>query len=308
MQKAQLQLCVLVAIFTMGPALSAQEPNGRPISEKNAQVPVDTQLTIEASAPVQKAPIRSVLYMECKKRGMKGTAFLLSSGVVVTAAHVVCGCSAADVDATTTLSEPIHFSALVRDEDRDIAALVPTSRLSGGLELAPDTSLAVGQQVNTWGFPLIYNGPAPLLSVGYVSGLYEAAESNFCDPTQNSKKLNFKHIVVNGAFNPGNSGGPLFVFGQNKVVGIVIWKSIAFSNNVKAAIDGFHNPRATLGGTFTETLPDGTTRGVSDSEVMARVLEEFYTKVQVDIGEAVSSSEIRAFVKLYAKELSLTGN
>jgi S1-C subfamily serine protease len=305
MQRVPLRLCILVTLFTVSPALFAQEPSGRPIPEKNAKVPVDTQLTLDAAAPVQKASIRSVLYLRCAKKGVKGTAFLLSSGVVVTAAHVVCGCTAADVDATSTLSEPIHFSALVRDEDRDIAALLPQARLSGGLELAPDTNLVVGQQVNTWGFPLIYNGPAPLLSVGYVSGLYEAAEDNFCDPTQNSKNHKFKHIVVNGAFNPGNSGGPLFIFGQNKVVGIVIWKSIAFSNQVKVAIDGFHNTRAFTRGTFTETLPDGTARKVSDQEVLSRVLEEFYTKVQVDIGEAVSSSEIRAFLKSHANELSL---
>jgi S1-C subfamily serine protease len=304
MHKVPLRLCILVTLFAAGPALFAQGPTGRPIPQTNVQVPVDTQLTLDAAATVQKASIRSVLYLQCAKKGAKGTAFLLSSGVVVTAAHVVCGCGAADVDGRTTLSQPIQFSAVARDEDRDIAALVPKVPLSGGLELAADANLAVGQQVNTWGFPLIYNGPAPLLSVGYVSGLYEASENNFCDPTQNPKKLQFKHIVVNGAFNPGNSGGPLFVFGQNKVVGIVIWKSIAFSNQVKAAIDGFHNAHAGTAGTFTETLPDGRTRGVTDQEVLARVLEEFYTKVQVDIGEAVSSSEIRAFLTSHASELS----
>jgi hypothetical protein len=176
--------------------------------------------------------------------------------------------------------------------------------LSGGLELASDTSPRVGQQVNTWGFPLIYNGPAPLLSVGYVSELYEAAEKNFCNPNADRKNLRFKHIVVNGAFNPGNSGGPLFVLGKNQVVGLVIWKAIAFSDQVKVAIDGFKNTRAGFGGTFTETLPDGTTRPLLDQQVIARVLEEFYNKVQVDIGEAVSSSEIRAFLNSHAGELS----
>ncbi len=73
--------------------------------------------------------------------------------------------------------------------------------------MSTDNDVRIGHQVDTWGFPLIYNGPAPLLSVGYVSGLYEAAESNFCDKTKNSQGLKFKHIVVNGAFNPGNSGG-----------------------------------------------------------------------------------------------------
>jgi len=304
MKTTRLQLAVLLSLFTVSLVLSAQEPTDRPTTKKNAQVPVDTQLTLDASSPVQRSPIRSVLYLRCAKSGKKGTAFVLSSGIVLTAAHVVCGCNAADVDATSTLNEPVGFSAIARDEDRDIAALVPKVKLSGGLELAADATLEVGQRTNTWGFPLIYNGPAPLLSVGYVSGLYEATEKNFCDPNQDSTNLNFRHIVVNGAFNPGNSGGPLFIFGQNKVIGIVIWKSIAFTNQVKVAIDGFHRARLFSGGTFSEQLPDGTTRGVSDQEVLARVLEEFYTKVQVDIGEAVSSSEIRTFLRSHASELS----
>ena len=287
-----MRLCLLATVLVAGPGVLAQGPTtAKP--QESAQAPVDTQLTLDAAVPIQRPLIRSVLYLRCLKNGTKGTGFLLISGVVVTAAHVICGCGAADVDATTTLSESVHFSALARDEDRDLAALVPINPLHGGLELAGDIGPNVGQQVNTWGFPLIYNGPAPLLSVGYVSWLYEAAENNFCDGSQNTKNLKFKHIVVNGAFNPGNSGGPLFVFGQNKVVGVVIWKRIAFSGDVKTAIDGLRHPSVSTSGTFSEKMPDGTTRAVTDQEVISRVLEEFYTKVQVDIGEAVSSSEIQ---------------
>jgi len=39
--------------------------------------------------------------------------------------------------------------------------------------------------------------------------------------------------------------------------------------------------------------------------MIARVLEEFYNKVQVNIGEAVSVSELRTFLKEHARELSL---
>jgi S1-C subfamily serine protease len=275
--------------------------------EQTPKIPVDTQLTLDATPPIQKAAIQSVLYLECKKTNMKGTAFVISGGMVVTAAHVICGCSVGDLGARTTLGQPVSFSKLIRDEDVDLAVLRPTSQLEGGLELAPDTNAGTGERVNTWGFPLIYNGPAPLLSVGYVSGYYEAREHNFCDSTQAAKDKKVKHVVVNGAFNPGNSGGPLFVFGQNKVIGIVIWKSIAFSSQVQTAIDGFHHPRAAMGGTFSETLPDGTTRGLTDQEVIARVLEEFYKKVQVDIGEAISVSELKKLLKERGKELETNG-
>jgi hypothetical protein len=111
-------------------------------------------------------------------------------------------------------------------------------------------------------------------------------------------------MVINGALNPGNSGGPVFLAGGDKVVGVVIWKEIAFSGQVKEAIKGFHNPGVSMSGTFSERQPDGTYKRITDQEVIARVLEEFYTRVQVDIGEAVSVSELRKFLTEHARELS----
>jgi S1-C subfamily serine protease len=284
----------------------AQEPDKSSKSDQTGHVPVDTQMTLNASPTVQKSIIPEVLLLTCKKTQMKGTGFLISTGVIVTAAHVVCGCDSADLQATTPLNKTVQFSKLVRDNDRDVAALIPKEPLNGGLTLALDANPAMAERVNTWGYPLIYNGPAPLLSVGYVSGYYEATELNACGSTENSRHLKFKHIVVNGAFNPGNSGGPLFAFGQNKVIGIVVWKSIAFSDQVKTAIDGFHSPNGiTMGGRFSERQPDGTYKNITDQEVIARVLEEFYTKVQVNIGEAVSVSELNAFLKAHESELAV---
>ena len=111
------------------------------------------------------------------------------------------------------------------------------------------------------------------------------------------------HLVVNGAFNPGNSGAPLFLFGQNKAVGLVIWKNIAFSDNVKNAVNGFINARTSLSGNFLLTMPDGTTQSITDQQMIGIVLGEFYDRVQVDIGEAVAVSEVRAFLKKHATEL-----
>jgi S1-C subfamily serine protease len=273
-------------------------------AQQTASVPVDTQMTLDAAPTVQKTLVPEVRYLKCPKTSMKGTGFLLSTGVVITAAHVVCGCEAADVVGTIpTTDREESFSSIVRDNDLDIAALIPKEPEHGGLELAGKENVALGQQVNTWGYPLIYNGPAPILSVGYASGYHEVPEMNVCDSSENSAQLKIKHIIVNAAFNPGNSGGPLFVYGQNKVVGVVVWKSIAFSTDVQAAINGFHHPRASMGGTFTERQPDGTYKGITDEEVIARVLEEFYNKVQVNIGEAVSVSELREFLKDHSNQL-----
>jgi hypothetical protein len=43
-------------------------------------------------------------------------------------------------------------------------------------------------------------------------------------------------------------------------------------------------------------MPDGSVRGVSNEEAVALVLKEFYDTVQVVIGEAISISELKAFI------------
>jgi hypothetical protein len=54
MQKLPLRLCILVTLFTAGPVLFAQGPTGEPIPQKNVEVPIDTRLTLDAAAPIQK--------------------------------------------------------------------------------------------------------------------------------------------------------------------------------------------------------------------------------------------------------------
>lgn len=296
MPKTAIALWTLGAFLILGVPACAQG-QAKPAKPQVEGVPVDTQWTLDAAGIVQRNAIRSVLLLVCPRTAMKGTGFLIAGGKVITAAHVVDGCNAADLEGTTPLNAAIQFSRIIRDEHRDLAVLVPKVALEGGLQLATDASVPLGKAVTTWGFPLIYNGPAPLLSVGYVSGYYGAAIEG----------RTVRHMVLNGAFNPGNSGGPLFVAGDNKVVGVVVWKRIAFSDQVQVAIDGFRSPRGVgTSGRFSIRRTDGTIKGVSDQEVIAAVLEEFYTKVQVDIGEAVSVSELRAFLHEHAAELTST--
>jgi len=58
----------------------------------------------------------------------------------------------------------------------------------------------------------LYNGIQPLLSVGYIAG--------FRSVTKGGKTS--KHLIVNGAFNQGNSGGPLMMAQNNRVGGVVV--------------------------------------------------------------------------------------
>lgn len=223
----------------------------------------------------------------CPATQKKGTAFLIKSGTMVTDNHVVDGCSKDNLWAESSTEEKITFSKVVTDPNRDLALLVPKSRIEGGFELGPDVSPKVATPVSTWGFPFIYNGPAPLLSVGYVAGFQDVKVGT----------TTVKHIVVNGAFNPGNSGGPLLAGPDNTVVGIVVWRMRILPEWVQTLITGFGKSSATSCCVATQTLPDGTTRGVSSEEASGIVLQQFYDTVQVMIGEATAVSELRAFLK-----------
>ena len=249
-------------------------------------VPVATRWALDAAGEVQRNSITSVYLMICTKTQMKGTGFLLKSGIIVTNEHVVHGCAHHEMVARSSLGETIQFKNLATDLGRDLALLRPAKTLSGGLDLGQDVSPPLGTTVTTWGFPLTYNGPPPLLSVGYVAG-YNAAPS---------RGTTVRHIVVNGAFNPGNSGGPLFVANENKVVGVVVWKHRLLSPDVPTVIGGLRNSMTRTSGTFSETMPDGSVRAVSNEEAVARVLEEFYKTVQVVIGEAIAVSELKTFI------------
>lgn len=272
----------VLTVLCFGMAFGQELPSDRKLNKG----PISTQWLLEASDSSQRAAIKSVYLLVCPKTQTKGTAFLLKSGTMVTDNHVVEGCASGDLWAVSPTGVKIAFSKLVTDPNRDLALLRPTTPLEGGLVLGSPAALRVGISVMTWGFPLIYNGPAPVLSVGYVAGYRDVQIGS----------ANVKHIVVNGAFNPGNSGGPLLVGPDNKVVGVVVWRMRILPDWVQTLITGFGKPTTSVCCVATETLPDGTKRGISSEEASGLILQQFYDTVQVMIGEATSVSELRAFL------------
>jgi S1-C subfamily serine protease len=256
---------------------------------------VETTWTLDAVPSAQKATVKSVMLIGCQKTRSKGTAFLLKSGTVVTAFHVVHGCEANELWARSPMGQAVVFSRMATDDQRDLAILRPTESLAGGLALGSDAEPPPEARVKTWGYPLSYQGLAPILSVGYVAG-YVA---------QQSGNQTVKRLVINGAFNPGNSGGPLISARDNRVVGIVVAKWTLYSPLVEIAITGFSSPGG-ISGRFTETLPSGAQKSVTDEQVISKVLQEFYDKTQVMIGEAVSVSELKLFLR--EKEARLRAN
>ena len=263
------------------------------VKHGDEQVPISTQWLLDAAGPTQRASINSVYLVVCPKTNKKGRAFLIKSGIVVTDNHVVEGCQSGDLTATSSTGETISFSKMATDGARDLALLKPTKHINGGLTLGNDQSLKTGETVTTWGFPLIYNGPAPLLSVGYLSG-FEAVP--VADKT-------VKHLIVNGAFNPGNSGGPLLLSGQNTVVGIVVWKMRLLAPWTETLITGLNQSNVSISSGVMKTMPDGTSQNLPQHVVTALVLKEFYDTVQVMIGEATSVSELKQFLREKESEL-----
>jgi S1-C subfamily serine protease len=266
---------------------TAQNPPG---NQRENEVPASTQWLLDAAGATHQTAIKSVYLLVCPKTNSKGTAFLIKSGILVTDNHVVQGCQDKELEATSPMGKKVKFSKLVTDPDRDLALLRPSETLTGGLELGTDISPPGETPVKTWGFPLIYNGPAPLLSIGYVAGYNDAGSGN----------RTVKHIVVNGAFNPGNSGGPLLASRDDKVVGVVVWKMRVLPQWVGTFISNLSTGATATGRiccAMTLTMPDGTRRGLSSDEATAAVLDEFYRTVQVMIGEATSVSELKAFLR-----------
>lgn len=285
MKHLSVKLFVLLLAVGVIATSIAQEPS-------EPGVPVATQWTLDAAGVTQRNSIKSVYMMVCPATQKKGTGFLIESGSIVTNEHVVNGCTGANIEAYPSTGGKVLFSDMAVDADRDLAVLRPKQTLTGGLALGSEASLNLGQSLTTWGYPLIYSGPAPILSVGYAAG-FNAAKVK----TKAGTERVVKHIVVNGAFNPGNSGGPVFMANDNKVVGVVVWKMRILSQTVPTVIDGFKKGGAVrTSGTFSMTMPDGTKRGVTDQEATAMVLEEFYNTVQVMIGEAISVSELKDFL------------
>jgi S1-C subfamily serine protease len=254
-------------------------------SEKHDTIPTAVQWALDAAGPAQRSAIKSVFLLYCPKTQMKGTGFLLSDGLIITNHHVVEGCTAEEVKANPFGAQEVGFDKMAIDKDVDLAVLRPSKHLSGGLELGSDVDPLLGTSVNTWGFPLTYNGTAPLLSVGYIAGYVKDGESG--------KEV--KHVVVNGAFNLGNSGGPLFKAGESKVIGVVVAKFNVYQPFVKDAIATLSNNK--FGMMYGARDEHGNPTQVSEAQVVALILDQFYKTTQVMIGEAISVSELRAFLK-----------
>jgi len=110
---------------------------------------------------------------------------------------------------------------------------------------------------------------------------------------------------VNGAFNPGNSGGPLFVAQDNQVIGIVVATYHLFPEYVANTIKTLQTNKGGFYNGLQATDAAGHTEPISNDAAIGIMLGEFYDRTQVMIGEAISVSELRNFLAEKRKELAL---
>ncbi len=254
----------------------------------NNSLPITTKWLLDSARDQGRSAISSVYMLICPKTQSKGTAFLLRTGIVISNWHVVDGALASDLVGISSDGTKINFKGMVADRNRDLVVLEPKDTLSGGLSIKRENNIQVGTQVATWGYPLGYNGPAPLLSVGYLSGF------NDSQPYEEAATA-IKHLVVNGAFNPGNSGGPLMVSGNDEVIGVVVSKHAPLTQFVASAIKALSESKS--GVVFNYKDESGQIQSMVEAQVVAEVLKYFRNLTQVMIGEAITASELISFLE-----------
>lgn len=248
--------------------------------------PISTKWLLDASEESNQQVINSVYLIYCHKTQSKGTGFAIKSGQIITNWHVVENCTANDVIAISSDAKQYNFVSIVVDKNRDLAILTPHILANSELEL-------VGQKVETetkvltWGHPLGYNGPSPVLSVGYLAGF------SVYQKDRNSPQV--KRYIINGALNPGNSGGPLFLAGTNNVVGVVVAKHAPITPFLLSALDALKKNKSGL--QFTATNENGKQISISESQLVADLLQHQRQMTQVMLGEAIVTEELIAFLK-----------
>jgi S1-C subfamily serine protease len=269
---------VLVALACCSsPALTAGE------NQVATGAPVETDTAGRSGAVAASSVVRVI----CPTEGTGGSGFLHRSGKVISAAHVVVGCDHTKLVLVLSSGKAVQVSEVKLDDNLDLTLLTPREKLAGAaLPISSSPTLAVGAQVTTWGYPAGYNGAAPLLSVGYLSGE---------DRVKTKTGLSPPRWVVNAAFNGGNSGGPVLDVERGSVIGVVSSKLAPIPPFIESALETLKKQQSGL--TYTKRHPDGTTETVSEGQVVAEVLYYLRSQTQLVVGHAVKSGDVREFLK-----------
>ncbi len=232
------------------------------------------------------AAVRSVFRIHCPVHKRSGTGFLHTSGRILTAAHVVEHCKPGEVYIIPPVGDQTVAVKIRVNTDTDIALLTPKRKVEGrGLSVGGRTDIPVGAQLLTWGYPDGYRGRAPVLCVGWFSGV---------DSVNTPSGKPVKRFMVNAAFNRGNSGGPLIDVQTGKVVGMVCSKMAPLPSHIKEGLQALEQQKRGL--IAERTRSDGTKEQLSESQLLAEILQYLRSQTQLVIGEAVTRSDLERFL------------
>lgn len=274
-------LAVSLLVSTVACATSHSPRATRPAPGVDSAVAVPA---LEATSVGGRLAVSAVFRVICTRRHSYGTGFLHRSGRIITAAHVVDRCDPREL-VIRGMGQEARVARVVFDRRTDLALLTPDPKLSGqGLPISERDAYPIGLQVTTWGFPEGYLGKRPLLSVGYLSG--QTVERTGMGPVQ--------RWVVNAAFNSGNSGGPLLDLAGHAVMGVVCSKLAPLPPSIGTALAALQRQRS--GALFRARRSDGTIVELSEGEVVARVLDYLRRQMQLVIGYAATSGDLRRFL------------
>jgi len=250
-------------------------------------LPVATQWMHGAAPTYARQAIDAVAMVVVSNTTSKGTGWLVTDRMLVTNEHVIRGGSPNSIVARFPDGSALHVASIVGVDAALDLAVLELQRAPAATPLKLDRrAISVGMQVYALGFPLAYDGPAPLMIVGYVAG-FETRTVSAAAATQ-------QRIVLNAALNPGNSGGPVLRWGESFVVGVVVSKHAPISPFLQSAIDALATNQS--GVVFTATDAQGNTHTFVESQLVADVLKYFRSMTQVVIGEAIPMTDVATFL------------
>lgn len=261
-------------------------PDVRQEDNQMSELPISTQWLLNATGQVDSSLALSVVLIGCQTTGSKGTGWLCSDTHIVTNEHVVRGANASDIVVMFPDGQTIVPAYKNEDAAIDIAVLTLPAPVSGTPLSIKTDQVEIGTRVCVWGHPLGYNGPAPILTVGYLAGFNAHQPAGVSVP--------MRRLVLNAALNRGNSGGPIIVWGEGSVCGVAVTKHAPITPMLKSCITALANN--TSGLQFTGTDQNGNTINFAESQLVADVLEHFQSMTQVVIGEAVAPADVITFL------------
>lgn len=249
-------------------------------------LPIATQWTLNATASLPSHVVLSVALVATTSTGQKGTGWLVSNRHIVTNEHVVRGGSALTVLVQFSDGVVVPIQGINIDPLTDLAVLTFQQPVSY-VPLKIDRNIPdIGTRICAWGHPLGYNGPQPILSVGYVAGFNAHQPQGMITPQ--------RRLVLNAALNPGNSGGPILAWGEQTIRGVAVTKHAPISQYLQSAINALKTNSS--GVVFTSTDGQGKTQNFVESQIVAEILQHFQGMTQVVLGEAIAAEDVISFL------------